>query len=228
MTSQPSTKLSNRLTVLCQAIASHNIYDHIWDCCCDHGYLGQQLLLEQPKSHIHFVDVVPHLIDEVTTRLSGSSEKNNQSSSRWSSHCMDAAAITLNSGQSHLVIIAGVGGDLLIEIVKSIVANHSSLMATGQLSFLLCPVRQLHKVRKGLNTLHLGLVSEQIVKDKQLFYEVIMVSNQSKTSVSQVGDSMWNLNNKDHVEYRDTMIKHYRKQPTEQAKSLLACYKNIG
>ena len=241
MTSQPTTKLSNRLTVLCQAIASnsfsnpvnvttkvHDHFDHIWDCCCDHGYLGQQLLIEQPESHIHFVDVVPHLIDEVTTRLNTSSEQVNQSNSKWSSHCMDAAEIPLDSEQSHLVMIAGVGGDLLIEMVESIVANHPSLMTAGQLSFLLCPVRQLHKVREGLNRLNLGLVSEQIVKDKQLFYEVIMASNQSTTNVSQVGDSMWDLNNKDHVEYRDTMIKHYSKQPTEQAKSLLALYQGIS
>lgn len=216
-------KLSQRLTALYQGIPK-NQFHQIWDCCCDHGYLGQKLMTEHVKSHIHLVDVVPHLIDEISNRFK---TLDYIQESQYSLHCMDAAAIRLDDTLDNLVIISGVGGDLLIEMVKAIVSNHPSLVATGSVSFLLCPVRQLHKVREGLNTLCLGLVEEKIVKDKQLFYEVIMVSNQSKTNVSPVGDNMWNLKNKDHVEYRDTMIKHYSKQPSEYAKSLLALYQNI-
>jgi tRNA (adenine22-N1)-methyltransferase len=210
-------KLSTRLNTLCQIIQTHE-FEHIWDCCCDHGYLGQQLMAEHPNSQIHFVDVMPHLIDEVQTRLATQPQTN------WNAQCIDAANIQLNTTQSHLVIIAGVGGDLLSEMVAAIVSNHTALISNKRLDFILCPVRQLHKVRESLNTLKLGLVSEQIVQDNHQFYEVIQVSNRSKTPVSLVGDIMWDLSNEQHQAYRNIMIAHYEKQPSDQAKYLLKSY----
>lgn len=213
-------KLSTRLTALGQSIPD-NTYQHIWDCCCDHGYLGQQLIIEHPQSKIHFVDVMPHLIEEVEKRLINVPDDN------WLTHCEDAAKITLETAQNNLVIIAGVGGDLLIEMVESIYTRHVSLFENNRLDFLLCPVRQLHKVRQGLNDLNLGLVTEKIIQDNHQFYELIQVSNQSNKPVSMVGSEMWDLSNKEHATYRNTMIQHYEKQPNAQAKILLKQYKGI-
>lgn len=212
--------LSARLTNICQAIQPYH-YDHIWDCCCDHGCLGQRIMAEHPSSQVHFVDVVQHLIDEIEIRLASVPQKNGLA------QCSDVAMINLHEGKDHLVIIAGVGGDLLLEMVRSIVSRHSSLMKTNRLDFILCPVRQLHKVRQGLNDLKLGLISEKIVQDNKLFYEIIQVSNQSPVSISLVGETMWDLSLDDHRSYRDTMMAHYQKQPSDDAKQLLALYKHI-
>lgn len=213
-------KLSTRLTALCHAIQTCE-FQHIWDCCCDHGYLGQQLMAEHPTSKIHFVDIMPHLIAEVEKCLSQEPKTN------WAVHCMDAATIKLDASQSHLVIIAGIGGDLLIDMVAAIVSNNALLLQQNRLDFILCPVRQLHKVREGLNALKLGLVSEQIVLDNNQFYEVIQVNNQSDTAVSLVGGVMWDLSLNDHVKYRNTMIAHYEKQPNSRAMRLLKLYQDI-
>ena len=178
-------------------------------------------MAEHPSSQVHFVDVVQHLIDEIEIRLASVPQKNGLA------QCSDVAMINLHEGKDHLVIIAGVGGDLLLEMVRSILSRHSSLMKTNRLDFILCPVRQLHKVRAGLNPLKLGLVSEQIVRDKDVFYEVITVSNRSSCEVALVGDRMWDLSLDDHRSYRDTMMAHYQKQPSDDAKQLLALYKQI-
>jgi tRNA (adenine22-N1)-methyltransferase len=178
-------------------------------------------MAEHPDSHIHFVDVLPHLINEVEKRLITQLQKN------WTTHCLDATAIKLEHSSSHLVIIAGVGGDLLIDMVDAIISNHSTLIEDRRLDFILCPVRQLHKVREGLNRLQLGLVSEQIVKDNNQFYEVIQVSNQSRIPLSLVGDIMWNTANEEHQAYRNAMITHYQKQPSHHAKKLLRLYQDI-
>jgi len=43
-------------------------YQHIWDTCCDHGMLGEALLVEQIANKVntrlivHFVDIVPSII----------------------------------------------------------------------------------------------------------------------------------------------------------------------
>ncbi|WP_198595364.1 SAM-dependent methyltransferase, partial [Vibrio lentus] len=49
-------KLSNRLQTLHSLVS--NDYQHIWDCCCDHGFLGVQLLSDNKAPLIHFVDIV--------------------------------------------------------------------------------------------------------------------------------------------------------------------------
>ena len=74
-------KLSKRLECIKSMILGANVehhglenqeinsqhYDHIWDCCCDHGLLGRSLLSAyasrpQLSATIHFVDVVRPLI----------------------------------------------------------------------------------------------------------------------------------------------------------------------
>lgn len=57
-------KLSKRLQQI-DHMVKHG-YDHIWDCCCDHGFLGASLLEREAAAHIHFVDIVPELINNVT------------------------------------------------------------------------------------------------------------------------------------------------------------------
>ena len=67
---QPSIKLKprlRRLFGLIQAYAGH--YDSVWDCCCDHGYLGMKLLRKKVCSQVQFVDRVPHLMDDLRQRL---------------------------------------------------------------------------------------------------------------------------------------------------------------
>jgi tRNA (adenine22-N1)-methyltransferase len=214
-------KLSTRLTTICQAITADQ-FQHIWDCCCDHGLLGLQLMADHPNSQVHFVDVMPHLINEIESRLKPLPSNN------WTVHCIDAATLCLNNEKSHLVIIAGVGGDLLLEMVQAIMGNHAELMKDNRVDFILCPVRKLNKVREGLDKLQLGLVSEQLVKDNNQFYEVIHVSNCSNKKINLVGDQMWDSCNQQHLEYRNNMIGHYQKQPSDRAKYLLALYQNIN
>lgn len=212
-------KLRNRLSTIRNQILDD--YHHIWDCCCDHGYLGRQLMLEHCNSEIHFVDVAPHLTQDIEESLKKQSLKN------WRVHCINAAEITLTTSQKHLVIIAGVGGDLLIKMVKHIISQNSDLVNNGSIDFILCPVRQLHKVRRGLNEAKLGLVSENIVKENNLYYEVIHVSNQSNQPINLVGDVMWDLSNPDHLSYQQTMIHHFEKQPNNEAQRIVSLYKLI-
>ena len=96
-------------------------YDHIWDCCCDHGLLGAALLARSAAPSIHFVDIVPELMRELENKLHRFHPKNAQSNSQWQTHCIDASSLPLQkfSGK-HLVIIAGVGGDLMTDLVREI------------------------------------------------------------------------------------------------------------
>ncbi len=154
-------KLSKRLAQIEALITTD--YDHIWDTCCDHGHLGTSLIAHQKAPSIHMVDIVPELItplDDKLTRLFSNpySPSNSDASSppptQWETHCLNISALPLQQYPGkHLIIIAGIGGDLMIECMKSIISKHPAL----EIDFLVCPVRHLHTLRQQLIELKMTL-----------------------------------------------------------------------
>lgn len=195
-------KLSSRLDTIKNKVIDD--YDHIWDCCCDHGQLGIALLSSQPKSVIHFVDVVDELMVELESQL----QKHAAAiQSQWQVHCMDVANLPLVKDKKNLIIIAGVGGDLLIELMRSIQTGNSDI----ELEFILCPVLHNYMVRCELIEMGFGLIFETLVKENKRFYEVLHVSNQALKSITPVGCEMWDLSDNDHQEYLNKTISHYQR-----------------
>ncbi|WOT06069.1 tRNA (adenine(22)-N(1))-methyltransferase [Shewanella youngdeokensis] len=198
-------KLSPRLQKINSMVQPH--YDHIWDCCCDHGLLGAALLQRLQNGTVHFVDVVPELMQDVTTKLERFFPVI-ENVKRWQVHCIDVALLPLaDKSQSQLVIIAGVGGELLIELVQAIVARFPQ----HSLEFILCPVHHIFEVRTALSTLKLGLIDEHLVEDNQRFYEVLHVSTGSAQVISPVGSQMWNLSQTSDQRYLQKTLAHYQR-----------------
>mgnify|MGYP000052288242 FL=1 len=206
-------KLSKRLQQIDQMITTK--YDHIWDCCCDHGFLGIRLLDRNAASTIHFVDVVAPLIADLESSLLQHHPKQSKPptlNNRWQVHCLSAEKIPIQSEGSNLVIIAGVGGELLIDLVEAILTTHPN----QTIDFLLCPVHHNYKVRQSLIQLGLGLVDERLVNENKRFYEIIYTSTDSKLPISPVGSVMWNFTRQDDVEYLSQTLAHYQRiQKTE-------------
>ena len=149
-------KLSKRLQQIEKMVTQQ--YDHIWDCCCDHGLLGFALLSSQISSTIHFVDIVPELMTEVEKKL-----ERFCLSLPWKAHCLDVAKLPLTQYQGkHLVIIAGVGGDLMMQFIEAIYQQHKNF----NIDFLLCPVHHQFSLRQKLIELDFGLKNEVLLKDE--------------------------------------------------------------
>ena len=217
-------KLSQRLQHIDQMITTP--YDHIWDCCCDHGYLGTALLKRGTAKTVHFVDVVESLTDAIQTQLESQSNDAFVGCS-WQVHCEDVSRLTLSDPDSkQLVIIAGVGGDLTMDMVRAITEAHPD----HALEFILCPVRQNYQLRCLLIELGYGLVDEVLLEDKQKFYEVIHVSNHSDQPVAAAGSLMWDLSRESDREYLERTIAHYTrmaKNAGQQADRILADYRGL-
>jgi len=163
-------------------------YHHIWDCCCDHGLLGAALLSRQAATHIHFVDIVPELIETLTAKLRQFHPQDNRA--QWQTYCMDVTQLPLgDKAGKQLVIIAGVGGDLMTEIVATVSANHPN----ADVDFLLCPVHHQFTLRQKLNQLNFKLKHECLVEENQRCYEVMLVTptNAPLANVSLVGEQLW-------------------------------------
>ncbi|CAM3321280.1 tRNA (adenine(22)-N(1))-methyltransferase [Shewanella pealeana] len=201
-------KISQRLQHINTLINAH--YDHIWDCCCDHGLLGAALLKRKAASNIHFVDVVPSLMLEVEQKLQYFYPKSaiDSPSSQWQVHCLDVAKLALaDKEQRQLIIIAGVGGELTIELVQQIIARHPE----HTLEFILCPVHHIYKVRTAMQQLGLGLVDEHLMQENKRFYEILHLSTSSQIPLSPVGSSMWDLNRELDQRYLRNTLKHYQR-----------------
>ncbi|MGC9492265.1 tRNA (adenine(22)-N(1))-methyltransferase [Vibrio genomosp. F10] len=213
-------KISNRLKQIDEMVGQE--YDHIWDCCCDHGLLGATLLSRQAGGHIHFVDIVPELMTQLDTKLT---QFYGSSLTPWFTHCIDVANLPIEQHEGrHLVIIAGVGGDLMIDLFEAIHRNNPSV----SIDYLLCPVHHLYSLRKRLIELDFRLKEETLVEDNKRYYEILLVSSEknspsSHPMVSPVGKDIWNAESIQQVTtakaYLTKTLSHYQR---------LAHHKNIG
>lgn len=180
-------KLSRRLKQIESMVTAG--YTHIWDCCCDHGLLGTALLSRRAAPYIHFVDIIPRLMNELENKL----QLLPASPSKWQIHCLDVAELPIEHHQGkHLVIIAGVGGDLMTQLVKAIYSRHSP----ANIDFLLCPVRHQFTLRQQLIQLDFSLKDEVLLEENQRFYEILLVSSPTDTNdglskISPVGELIW-------------------------------------
>jgi tRNA (adenine22-N1)-methyltransferase len=189
-------------------------YTHIWDCCCDHGLLGSALLSRLAAPYIHFVDIVPDLMNELENKLQRFYPN---SPSKWQIHCLDVEALPIEQDEGkNLVIIAGVGGDLTTQFVNAIHQNHS----TKNIDFLLCPVHHQFTLRQQLIQLDFSLKNEVLVEENKRFYEILLVSSSTNTDekqskISPVGELIWQANtveqSKITVNYLNKTLNHFQR-----------------
>ncbi|WP_154179944.1 tRNA (adenine(22)-N(1))-methyltransferase [Vibrio furnissii] len=223
-------KLSKRLQTIEKLVTQH--YDHIWDCCCDHGFLGMTLLQRMAETHVHFVDIVPDLMALVQQRLEHYFPLD--SGFHWQTHCQDVGALPLSDyAGTHLVIIAGVGGDLMSELVSRMTTDHPNTA----IEFLLCPVHHVYTLRQQLHQLGAQCITETLLEDNRRYYEVLHVAVNSASPVddpvSMVGSQIWRPNN----EYRDVaqryhakLLAHYarmQQSTPEKVAPILAAYQAV-
>lgn len=208
-------KLSKRLELIYQHV--NDSYDHIWDCCCDHGLLGAKLLSRSTSAQVHFVDVVPTILDKLTQQLLHFFPHSNEHP-KWFVHCLDVALLPLNHylNQKHLIIITGVGGELTAKLVEKITAANPA----SEIEFILCPVHHTYHLRKQLIALKLTLIDEQIITENKRFYELIHVSKRAFKPLCVTGSiNMWQTTNHTHHVYLKKLILHYQKIATAQSEN---------
>lgn len=204
-------------------------YSHIWDCCCDHGLLGFNLLKAQRSKTVHFVDIVPALLATIETKLQTHWQGKKHA---WQVHCLDVAKLPLDQfsndpkTETHLIIIAGVGGELLIELLQSLLVT----VYNYHVEFILCPVHHNYQVRQFLIKQRFGLIDETLVAENGRFYEVLHVCTQSSEAITPVGSKMWNLADPKHQQYLQKTINHYQriaKDPKADVNEILKHYQNL-
>lgn len=99
------------------------IYDHllpgkpVWDFCCDHGYLGLNAYESGLFSEVHFVDQVPHIVEQLEARFLAE---------YFREDAVTQAAFHSRPGEdlrqsvSGTVVITGVGAHTILKIVQTL------------------------------------------------------------------------------------------------------------
>jgi tRNA (adenine22-N1)-methyltransferase len=193
-------------------------YDIIWDTCCDHGYLGQAILASNPRGQLVFVDQVVSITKALREHLQSQSYVN------YTIYTQDLAELKLAVDKTHLVIVAGIGGQLIVELLTRLLANIKI-----SIDFIFCPSTSVHSLRDYLSNNNFGLLNESIVTDNNRFYEIIFVRYKAagRESVSLLGQ-MWDSNNNDHQQYLKNLIRLYQTRlkggEAEAAQKILALY----
>ncbi|WP_022940050.1 tRNA (adenine(22)-N(1))-methyltransferase TrmK [Psychromonas hadalis] len=222
MSELKKVKLGKRLSVIAALVGDD--YDHIWDCCCDHGLLGLQLLGKSKAKHIHFVDIVSPLLIEIETKL----KRFYQGEHHWHVHCLDVALLPLQpyKNEKQLIIIAGIGGLLLVKLLTTLLPLTKAL----NVEFILSPVHHHYQLRHFLNEKGCGLIDECIVAENGRFYEVIHIKPGSGLPISRVGDKMWDFSNVQHQTYLQQTISHYQrltKNPNSDVSEMIKAYQDL-
>ena len=218
-------KLGKRLQKIKEmAIPLNSGVDEIWDCCCDHGHLGFTLLKETQKTKIHFVDVVPALIDQVEQDLQQfySGDPN-----RWAVHCVDVAQLPFEPSKANkqLIIITGIGGELMIELLQPL---FKKLSHKSEFEFLLSPVHHNFNLRCFLIENNALVIDEQLVFENKRGYEVLHISFHRGDKLSSVGSSMWDFEQKQHHDYLDKKNQHYQRKGLSNAVDAYLALANKG
>ncbi|WP_179025191.1 tRNA (adenine(22)-N(1))-methyltransferase TrmK [Shewanella sp. Scap07] len=183
-----SIKLSHRLNTIASLIGPQPA--QIWDCCCDHGLLGAELL--NHGHQVHFVDVVPEIMQALEGKLQRFFPHVNGQAPNWFVHCADVARLPLIQHPTQLpivVIIAGIGGELMCELLQAlqpiIHQRHTPL------SLILCPVNHAYLVRQQVRSMPLLVTDELLVEENRRFYEIMQLNTHHGKPITATGDSIW-------------------------------------
>lgn len=197
-------RLGRRLQALDQALPGH--YQRVWDCCCDHGFLGRALLESGKAQHLTLVDQLAGLAAPLRALMA------DQDPRRYQILITDAASLTLSGEAGELVIVAGVGPDTLLSIVTGLCRNNDCTHT----EFLLSPNGDILRVRQGLQALGFALLEEGFVSERRRGYPWLRVAlSGAATRLSRpltlLGE-FWDLSDPDQRHYLTLLQKHYQRR----------------
>ncbi len=202
-------KLDKRLRHLYEWVDPINQYDHIWDLCCDHGYLGLHLAKNPQLMHsqVHLVDCVPAIMDRLVKQYSKSDYGNLH-------FHLDNAATMPYEGLSHLVIIAGVGGDTVETILTGILTAIKRKKG-ATLHVLLSPNTNTYSVRQFCWNNSLELHDELFISEKGRHYEHMFFKWGGCQPILKkecfAGKGLWQVFTPAKQRYIEKLVKHYER-----------------
>lgn len=178
--------------------------DTVVDVGCDHGYVANYLVEENLAKKVYATD-----ISEPSLRKNERFAYNRGNDQRVISILGDGL-VPLRDKDFDLVIIAGMGGDLIIKILQE------SFDLVKDKTLILQPMTQRDQVRKYLVANGFKITKEAIVRDKNKFYEIMKF-----IPGKDLGSSCDYYFAKNLLEEKDPVLKEYLEHLLEKTENYI-------
>lgn len=165
------------------------------DVGCDHGYIAEEMLLSGKAKYIVASDISAPSLDKARDRLKG--------------YIPEKAECTVSDGLKNipvdcdLVLIAGMGGEEIIKIIKEAPFLPQKLV--------LQPMKNADKVRKAALSMGYAIKKDYLFRDKK-FYDLISLEKGTDNLTEDemlFGRDNLKTNGKDFKSYLEREIKKY-------------------
>ena len=213
-------KLGKRLCAIAEFLTlaqPSDEYRQIWDCCCDHGYLGIYLLecFAEKNNHavqINFVDQITHITKPLSNKLSQSNFHN------YKVFTLNAEHLEFDQNKRHCIIISGVTTTGTLRIIQAMLNNHPN----QSLDFILCPTRGQYDLRQYLIEKDFHLIEEAYIKENGRHYELLFVRSSHKDRnehrhITSIGE-FWQRGNEEHLSYLKNRTHYYQQEVLDASK----------
>lgn len=194
--------MGKRLRVLEAAVSGS--YDRVWDCCCDHGFLGRALLISGKARYLVLVDHLANLKAPLQALMA------DQDPASFDIRITDAAGLTLSQARDELVIVAGVGPETILSIVAGLCAGNDC----RDTEFLLSPTGDVLNLRRQLRAIGFALMGEGFVSERGRGYPYLKVTLSRQRASETLTDlgHFWNPACPDQHRYLSQLQAHYQRQ----------------
>jgi len=203
-------RLGHRLHHIFEWVQQEPAYNDIWDLCCDHGRLGLHLHQRNDGGCIYLVDRIPSIIEALKSKYTILCD------GKLFFCLQDAGAIQLTSASRQLIVIAGLGGENIVEILNGIGTrlHHEQPSPINQsriVDLILSPNSHTFALRRFLARSPFELIKEAFVEDKGHYHEHIFLrlTHNTPTRHSDVGEEIWQPFTATKRRYIERLIAHY-------------------
>ena len=202
-------QLSKRLQTVADMVTPGN---RVADIGCDHAYISIYLAKRNIAPFIVAMDINQGPIDRAMENISRYGF-----SGRIAVRKSDGLQL-LQTGEVDTILIAGMGGALMLEILTK---YPESLISVKEL--ILQPQSEVHLVREALSELGFMITEENMVKDDGKYY--ICIKAETKEQLKDV--KPYELTKQEHIYYgrllleqRDPMLLEYLKHEKQQCENI--------
>lgn len=178
--------------------------DTVVDVGCDHGYVANYLVEEKLAKKVYATDISKPSLrkNERFAYMRGNDQR--------VISLLGDGLVPLKDKDYDLVIIAGMGGDLIIKIIEE------AFDQVKNKTLVLQPMTQRDSLRKYLVAKGFKIQEEKIVRDKNKFYEIMKFipgSDQGSTCDYLFGQNL--------LEEKDPVLKEYLEDLLEKTESYI-------
>lgn len=200
--------LSPRLKIIADSIQG---YETVADIGSDHAYLPIYLVKSNQVKSAIATDVNKGPVEISKERL-----KSNKADERVEVRHGDGLRV-LKPGEAEVIVIAGMGGILIRDIL-----DRDVKVAESARLLILQPMRDSDKVRKWLNNNRFDIIDEELVKEQDRIYEVLWARPCSKMKEAKglmlLGEKI--------IEKKHPLAVEYINKKTEELEKVLAALEN--